>query len=73
MMMYNGRPRGDEMDVVEKQMLIDEAIKKIGTDGQDAALEWFANAVKASYEAKLKKALTRNEINDKILFQIMNY
>ena len=61
------------MNSVEKQMLIDEAIIKIGTDGQDAALEWFADAVKASYEAKLKEALTRNEINDKLLFQLMNY
>ena len=61
------------MNSVEKQMLIDEAIKKIDTDGQDAALEWFADAVKASYEAKLKEALTRNEINDKLLFQLMNY
>jgi hypothetical protein len=61
------------MNSVEKQMLIDEAIIKIGTEGQDAALEWFADAVKASYEAKLQKALTRNEINDKLLFQLMNY
>jgi hypothetical protein len=61
------------MNSVEKQMLIDEAIKKIDTDGQDAALEWFADAVKASYEAKLNEALTRNEINDKLLFQLMNY
>ena len=61
------------MNSGEKQMLIDEAIIKIGTEGQDAALEWFADAVKASYEAKLQKALTRNEINDKLLFQLMNY
>ena len=61
------------MNTLEKQMLIDEAIIKIGTDGQDAALKWFADAVKASYEAKLKEALTRNEINDKLLFQLMNY
>ena len=61
------------MNTVEKQMLIDEAIIKIGTDGQDAALEWFADAIRASYEAKLKEALTKNEINDKLLFQLMNY
>ena len=61
------------MNSVEKQMLIDEAITKMNTEGQDAALEWFADAVKASYEAKLKEALTRNEINDKLLFQLMNY
>jgi hypothetical protein len=61
------------MNSVEKQMLIDEAIAKINTEGQDAALKWFADAVKASYEAKLKEALTRNEINDKLLFQMMNY
>ena len=61
------------MNSVEKQMLIDEAITKMNTEGQDAALEWFADAVKASYEAKLKEALTRNEINDKLLFQMMNY
>ena len=61
------------MNSVEKQMLIDEAITKMNTEGQDAALKWFADAVKASYEAKLKEALTRNEINDKLLFQMMNY
>ena len=61
------------MNDLEKKMLIDEAIIKIGTDGQDAALEWFASAVRASYEAKLKEALTKNEINDKLLFQMMNY
>ena len=54
-------------------MLIDEAIAKINTDGQDAALEWFADAIRAIYEAKLQKALTRNEINDKLLFQLINY
>jgi hypothetical protein len=61
------------MNSVEKQMLIDEAIIKIGTDGQDAAMKWLANQIEASYEAKLKEALTRNEINDKLLFQLMNY
>jgi hypothetical protein len=61
------------MNSVEKQMLIDEAIAKMNTEGQDAALEWFADAIRASYEAKLQKALTKNEINDKLLFQMMNY
>ena len=61
------------MNSVEKQMLIDEAIIKIGTDGQDAAMKWLANQIEASYEAKLKEVLTRNEINDKLLFQLMNY
>jgi hypothetical protein len=33
----------------------------------------LADSVEASYEAKLQKALKRNEINDKLLFQMMNY
>lgn len=61
------------MDSVEKKMLVNDALAKIATDGEIAAMKWLANQIEASYEAKLKKALTRNEINDKLLFQIMNY
>jgi hypothetical protein len=61
------------MDSVEKKALVDDALAKIGTDGEIAAMKWLANQIEASYEAKLQKALTRNEINDKLLFQLMNY
>ena len=61
------------MNSVEKKMLVDDALAKINTDGEVAAMKWLANQIEASYEAKLKKALTRNEINDKLLFQLMNY
>jgi hypothetical protein len=61
------------MDSLEKKKLVDDALAKIGTDGEIAAMKWLANQIEASYEAKLQKALTRNEINDKLLFQLMNY
>lgn len=61
------------MNAVEKKFLIDDALARIGTDGEVAAMKWLADAIEAKYEEKLKKALTRNEINDKILFQLMNY
>jgi len=61
------------MDSLEKKKLVDDALAKIGTDGEIAAMKWLANQIEASYEAKLQKALTRNEINDKLLFQMMNY
>ena len=61
------------MNSVEKKMLVDDALAKINTDGEVAAMKWLANQIEASYEAKLQKALTRNEINDKLLFQLMNY
>ena len=61
------------MNSVEKKRLVDDALAKIGTDGKIAAMKWLANQIEASYEAKLKEALTRNEINDKLLFQLMNY
>lgn len=61
------------MNSVEKKILVDDALAKIHTDGEVAAMKWLANQIEASYEAKLKKALTRNEINDKLLFQLMNY
>ena len=61
------------MNSVEKKMLVDDALSKIHTDGEVAAMKWLANQIEASYEAKLQKALTRNEINDKLLFQLMNY
>ena len=53
--------------------MVDDALAMISTDGEIAAMKWLANQIEASYEAKLQKALTRNEINDKLLFQIMNY
>ena len=61
------------MNLTEKKMLVDDALAKIPTDGEVAAMKWLANQIEASYEEKLKKALTRNEINDKLLFQMMNY
>lgn len=61
------------MDAVKKRELVNDALAMINTDGEIAAMKWLANQMEAVYEAKLKKALTRNEINDKILFQIMNY
>lgn len=61
------------MNALEKKLLVDDALAKIVTDGEIVAMKWLANQMEAVYEAKLKKALTRNEINDKILFQIMNY
>jgi len=61
------------MNSVEKKALVDDALAKIGTDGEIVAMKWLANQIEASYEAKLQKALTRNEINDKLLFQLMNY
>jgi hypothetical protein len=61
------------MNALEKQLLIEDALAKISTDGEVAALKWLANQVEASYQAKLQKALKRNEINDKLLFQMMNY
>jgi hypothetical protein len=61
------------MNSVEKKKLVDDALAKIGTDGEIAAMKWLANQIEASYEAKLKELLTRNEINDKLLFQLMNY
>jgi hypothetical protein len=61
------------MNSTEKKMLVDDALAMIGTDGEVAAMKWLANQIEASYEAKLQKALTRNEINDKLLFQMMNY
>jgi hypothetical protein len=61
------------MDSLEKKKLVDDALAKIGTDGEIAAMKWLANQIEASYEAKLKELLTRNEINDKLLFQMMNY
>jgi cobalamin biosynthesis protein CbiD len=61
------------MESVEKKTLIEKALAKIATDGDVVAMTWLADQIQASYEAKLNKALTHNEINDKILFQIMNY
>jgi hypothetical protein len=61
------------MNAVEKKMLVDDALAKINTDGEVAAMKWLADKIEASYEAKLQKALTRNEINSKLLFQMMNY
>jgi hypothetical protein len=61
------------MDSVEKKRLVDDALAKIGSEGEIAAMKWLANQIEASYEVKLKEALTRNEINDKLLFQLMNY
>lgn len=61
------------MNALEKKMLVDDALAKITTDGEIAAMKWLANEMEAKYEAKLKQALTRNEINDKLLFQLMNY
>ena len=56
-----------------KKDLVDDALAMITTDGEIAAMKWLADQIQASYEAKLQKALTRNEINDKLLFQMMNY
>jgi cobalamin biosynthesis protein CbiD len=61
------------MNEFEKRYLVDEALAKITTDGSIAAMNWLADSVEAKYNEKLQKALTRNEINDKLLFQIMNY
>jgi len=61
------------MNAVEKKLLVDDALAKIAVEGEIAAMKWLANQIEASYEAKLQKALTRNEINDKLLFQMMNY
>lgn len=61
------------MNAIEKKYLVDEALAKIHTDGPIAAMKWLADAVEANYDEKLQKALTRNEINDKLLFQMMNY
>lgn len=61
------------MNAVEKKYLVDDALSKIATEGEIAAMKWLADAIQAKYEAKLKQALTRNEINDKLLFQMMNY
>lgn len=61
------------MNAVEKKMLVDDALAMIATDGEIVAMKWLADQIEASYEAKLQKALTRNEINDKLLFQMMNY
>jgi len=61
------------MNSVEKKKMVDDALAMISTDGEIAAMKWLANQIEAKYEAKLKQALTRNEINDKLLFQIMNY
>lgn len=61
------------MNAVEKKLLIDRALDRVHTDGEVAALKWLADKIEATYEAKLQKALTRNEINDKLLFQMMNY
>jgi hypothetical protein len=61
------------MNALEKKIMVDDALAMIGTDGEIAAMKWLANQIEASYEAKLQKALTRNEINSKLLFQMMNY
>ena len=61
------------MNAVEKKLLVDDALAKIAVEGEIAAMKWLANQMEAKYEEKLKKALTRNEINSKLLFQLMNY
>ena len=61
------------MNAVEKKFLVDDALAKIATDGEIAAMKWLADSIEAKYKEKLEKALTRNEINNKLIFQLMNY
>ena len=56
-----------------KKDLVDDALAMIATDGEIAAMKWLADQIEAKYEYDLNKALTRNEINSKLLFQMMNY
>jgi len=56
-----------------KKDLVDDALAMVATDGEVAAMKWLADQIEAKYKADLEKALTRNEINSKILFQMMNY
>ena len=44
------------MNAVEKKFLVDDALAKIATDGEIAAMKWLADSIEAKYKEKLEKA-----------------